>query len=59
MSYNNDTYFPSTLYIDHRCGNIVTSHLVGPGLIPCRVSFPDWGFFLGIFLDCNANDGKA
>ena len=25
---------------DHSCGNIVASHLAGPGSIPGRVSFP-------------------
>ena len=39
-------------------GNIVASHLAGPGLIPVLVNFPDWGFFQ-VFLNCKTNDGKT
>ena len=39
-------------------GNIVASHLAGPGSIPGRVSFPGWGFFLGFSSAVRRMSGK-
>ena len=39
-------------------GNIIASHLVGLGLTPDQVSFPNWGFFWGFSSTIRQMSGK-